>query len=348
MSNKKYRRLRSQNRLSGRFETGGVFDFRIDSPSSSLGSSGGNSYFKATSNTTVNWKVSNGTGYVSRHADDVIGNSTRVSSRSNSIEYFISAGGGSGAHGGGGAGGFVGNGPITPAPTRNSDLTAPQFSFIKSNNTISPISKNASGGFVGFVSSYSQTLTIGGGGGSGANGGNTSFFGRTATGGGRGGTNGGNGQPGGCGGGAGFNASPGPGSQGGSGGGTSNATPVGCTGGGGGGMNANGSGGAGGSGFTITLPTPEAIGGGGAGGGGTPGPSYCQGTQRPDGYCYGTFVPGAASPSGTPGGSGGGAASAAASSYAAGGGGTPGNGSSYTSGSNGAAWFVVKTNITKL
>jgi hypothetical protein len=348
MSNKNYRRLKSQNRLSGRFETGGIFDFRVDSPASPLGTSGDNFFYKVSSSTSVNWKVSNGRGYVSKHSESVIGNSTRVNSRTNSIEYFISAGGGSGAHGGGGAGGFAGNGPLTPAPQRNTDLTAPQFSFIQTNNTITPISKNATGGFVGFVSSYSQTLSIGAGGGAGANGGDTTFFGRTATGGGKGGSSGQNGQPGACGGGAGRNASPGPGSQGGSGGATSNTTPAGQTGGGGGGMNAGGSGGTGGSGFTITLPTPEAIGGGGAGGGGSPGPAYCTGPVRPDGYCFGTFVPGAGAPAGSPGGFGGGAAGAGATSNGAGGGGTPNNGSSTTSGSNGAGWFISKTNITKL
>lgn len=350
MSNNKYRRLNSQNRLGGRFETGGVFDFRVDSPSPSsfLGTSGNNSYYKLTSNTTINWKIANGRGYISKHIDNVIGNSTRNQSRSSDIEYFISAGGGSGAHGGGGGGGLAGNGPLTPAPQRNQDLTAPQFSFISPINTIAPISINATGGYAGLVSSFSQNLSIGAGGGAGANGGNTTFFGRTATGGGKGGSNGQSGQPGGCGGGAGFNGSPGPGSQGGPGGGTSNANPGGCTGGGGGGHGGGGSGGTGGPGITITLPSPEAIGGGGAGGGGAVGSPFCQGSQRPDGYCYGTFVPGVAAPAGTPGGSGGGNVSSNATSFGAGGGGSPNNGSSTTSGSNGVGYFISKTSITKL
>ena len=343
MANRGYKRLRSHSRLTGRFETGGIVNVQVNSPASPLGESGGYHYYNTTSNAELNWQVVNGNGYLTRHDTNVIGNPTRnIRGTGGEIEYIIGAGGGGGRHGGGGAGGIVGNGPLTPAPLRNIDLTAPQFAFITSNNTIKDISRNGSD-YVGIVSTFSETVTIGAAGGSGTSGGNSTFFGRTATGGGAGGVYNGAGSPGGCGGGG---NSGGSGSQGGNGGGAFNPRPGGYSAGGGGGTAGNASNPVAGGGITLSLPTPVSIGGGGASGGSNPGPSFCQGSQRPDGYCYGTFQPGAALPGCAPGPGGGGAASSNATSNSAGGGGFP-NGGGTSSGSAGAAWFKISTSILK-
>jgi len=342
MANPRQKRLRSHSRLTGRFETGGVLNVQVNSPASPLGESGGYHYYNATSNTEINWQVVNANGYLTRHNTNVIGNPTKnTRGADGGIEYIIGAGGGGGRHGGGGGGGIVGNGPLTPAPLRNNDLTAPQFTFVTPNNTIKNISINGSGsGYVGLTSNYTETVTIGGAGGGGTNGGNTAFFGRTAIGGGRGGSYNVAGTPGGCGGGG---VSGGAGSQGGNGGGAFNPRPGGFSAGGGGGTAGDATNPVAGGGITLTLPTPVSIGGGGASGGSNPGPT-CTGPQRPDGYCYGSFTPGTGQPGCSPGPGGGGSASSDATSNAAGGGGYP-NGGGTSSGSAGAAWFKISTPI---
>ena len=95
--------------------------------------------------------------------------------------------------------------------------------------------------------------------------------------------------------------------------------------------------------------SPEGVCGGGAGGNGAPGPSYCSGNQRPDGYCYGSFVPGAATPGcPTHPTGGGGGNSANAPGKGAGGGGYPQpNSPNSSSGGDGIAYFRISENILK-
>ena len=350
MANKKYKRLKSQTRLSGRFETGGISKVAVASPASSLGVSGSDTYFKAPATTTVSWEVQNGVGYIPSHSSGVIGNSTRLARSTDGFEFALLSGGGGGRHGGGGGGGFLGNGPTTPSPLRNSTvLTGPQFAAsFPGANIIKRISENATG-VVGVSTSYAETLTVGSGGASGAQGADTSFFGQTAAGGGRGGppSSPGPGSPGGSGGGGGRGpSSGGTGSQGGNGYQGHDPRPGGWTGGAGGGTGGNGSDPIGGAGLTLSLPTPESVGGGGGGGGGAPGSPYCQGNQRPDGYCYGSYVPGSAAP--TCDGNqpfGGGAANSNATLLGGGGGGHPLSAPNTSNGSDGAAWFKIATKL---
>jgi len=338
------------SRLTGRYETGGLRKVTIDSPSP--GSSGGNKFFKTTSNTDLEYEVVNGRGYTDRRDDGKIGSSQRhLRSTGGDIEYVLVAGGGGGRHGGGGAGGVFGNGPLTPSPLRNTaDFGPAQFTGFSPHNTIASVANNMTGGIVGIVSSIADPISIGAKG-TGVTGSNTTFHSRTANGGGGGGTNPqGPGSPGGSGGGGGRGpSSGGTGNQGGNGGSAFNPRPAGWSAGGGGGAGGNSSNPTSGPGITISIPTPESICGGGAGGGGAPGPSYCSGNQRPDGYCYGSFVPGAATPAcpANPTGGGGGAG-ASATGLGAGGGGYPqptsGNSSS---GGDGVVYFKISENILK-
>ena len=349
--NKNTKRLKSMSRLTGRYETGGIRKVVLDAPSP-YSPSGGSKYFKATAATDLEYEWVNGRGYTDRRDDNVIGSSHRHQrSTGGDIEYVLIAGGGGGRHGGGGAGGVFGNGPLTPSPLRNTaDFGPGQFTGYSNHNTVGPVSKNMSGGVVGIVSAISDSLSIGAKGSSGASGSDSTFHSRTANGGGRGGSSGNSGTPGGSGGGAGRGpASGGTGSQGGNGGSAFNPKPAGWSAGGGGGAGGNSSNPTSGPGITILVPgSPENVCGGGAGGAGAPGPSYCSGNQRPDGYCYGSFVPGAASPAcpANPTGGGGGTSQQAAG-LGAGGGGNPQPQSATTNGGDGVAYFRISENILK-
>ena len=347
--NKNTKRLKSMSRLTGRYETGGIRKVVLDSPSP--GSASGSKFFKATAATDLEYEWVNGRGYTDRRDDNVIGSSHRHQrTTGGDIEYVLVAGGGGGRHGGGGAGGVFGNGPLTPSPLRNTaDFGPTQFTGYADHNTVGPVSKNMSGGIVGIVSSLSDSLAIGAKGSSGASGSDSTFGPRTATGGGGGGAASNNGSPGGSGGGGGRGPTVGgTGSQGGNGGSAFNAKPGGWSAGGGGGAGGNSSNPTSGPGFTVSIPTPETICGGGAGGAGAPGPAYCSGSQRPDGYCYGTFVPGDASPicPANPTGGGGGATSNAGA-LGAGGGGYPQPQGSTTNGGDGVDYFKISENILK-
>ena len=349
--NKNTKRLKSMSRLTGRYETGGIRKVVLDAPSPYSPASG-SKFYKATANTDLEYEWVNGRGYTDRRDDNVIGSSHRHQrSTGGDIEYVLIAGGGGGRHGGGGAGGVFGNGPLTPSPLRNTaDFGPTQFTGYSDHNTVGPVSRNMSGGIVGIVSSISDSLSIGAKG-TGVSGSDSTFHSRTANGGGGGGAASSPGANGGSGGGGGRGPTTGgTGSQGGNGGSAFNPRPAGWSAGGGGDAGGNSSNPQAGPGITILVPgSPEAVCGGGAGGNGAPGPSYCSGNQRPDGYCYGSFVPGAATPGcPTHPTGGGGGNSASAPGKGAGGGGYPQpNSPNSTSGGDGVAYFKITENILK-